>query len=104
MNNATPPEISIETRFKASARGRGAFTEVLGWELELDPEILKIRVGLGLIWTPKDRYVSGSLQDLLRDPETEDDRLLWAESNRYMAKIPRYRGREQAFILYYRSD
>lgn len=53
---------------------------------ELDPEILKIRAGLGLIRprnTPEDRYVSGSFQDLPGDPETEDDRSLWAESDGY---------------------
>ncbi|PMD14318.1 hypothetical protein NA56DRAFT_711141 [Hyaloscypha hepaticicola] len=72
-----------------------------------DPEILKIRAGLGIIRsrnTPEDRYISGSFQDLPRDPETEDDRSIWGESDGYMAKMPLYRGHEQAFILYYRSD
>jgi hypothetical protein len=45
--------------------------------IEPEPENLKIRAGLALIRSrniPEDRYVSGSFQDLPRDPETEDER------------------------------
>jgi hypothetical protein len=53
--------------------------------------------------TLEDRYISGSFQGLPRDPETEDERSLWDESDGYMAKQALSKGSEQAFMLYYRS-
>jgi len=53
--------------------------------------------------TPEDRYISGSFQDLPRDPETEDEKSLWDESDGYMAKQPISKGSDQAFMVYYRS-
>jgi hypothetical protein len=53
--------------------------------------------------TLEDRYISGSFQDLPRDPETEDEKSLWDESDGYMAKQPISKGSDQAFMVYYRS-
>jgi hypothetical protein len=77
---------------------------VRGAEPELEVRILQNNLRIESERNePVDRYVDRSVRDIPRDPEIEEDRSLWVESDGYQNKIPLLYGQAQAFILYYKS-